>query len=451
MNKKILTLLILYLVFIFIIFSGCINEVNEPIQNQKTHTEISIDFMDNLSKEKYQDAYEFFNQDLKNALTLSQLKETWEYIINIYGDYEEIIETTKSTELNYSIILINTTFTENYLLIFKIVFDENNKIGGFWVNDFISIADYNPPDYINKQNFTEEEIIIGVEWELPATLTIPKGEGPFPGIILVHGSGPNDRDETIGPNKPFKDIAWGLATRGIVVLRYEKRTKQYSEEISDLINLTVKEEVIDDALFAVEKLKNNHYVDPNNIFIIGHSLGGMLSPRIANLNTDISGIIILAAPTRGLEDLILNQTKYIANIDGIIDKNESDQINLIEKQVLKIKELNFSEDEIILGAYKKYWEDLNQYNPVETANNLNIHILILQGGRDYQVTLYDFNYWVNTIGSKENVDYILYSSLNHLFITGIGDSIPDEYLEEGHVEKKVIDDIINWINNINLV
>jgi hypothetical protein len=269
-------------------------------------------------------------------------------------------------------------------------------------------------------------------------------------VVLVHGSGPNDRDETIGPNKIFKDIAWGLATNGIVVLRYEKRTKQYSEEMSQLTNLTVTEEVIEDALLAVEILKNNQYVDSNKIFIIGHSLGGMLAPRIANLDSDISGIVILAGPARGLEDLWINQTKYIANIDGIIDESESYQIELIEKQVQKIKQLNISENEIVLGAYKRYWEDLNQYNQVEKANNLSINILILQGERDYQVTLDDYNIWLNSIGSNNNIEYLLYTTLNHLFISGIGDSTPDEYQEVGHVDKKVIYDISNWINNLNL-
>jgi len=426
MYKKILSLLIM-VSMIITLFSGCIEDAKEPINNQKTHTEIAIAFMRNISEERYQEAYTYFNQDLKNVLSIPQLEETWEYLINIYGNFQEIIETINSTELNLSIIFINATFSENYLLIFKIVFDDNMKISGFWVNDFISIADYNPPEYVNKEKFTEKEIAIGNEWKLPATLTIPNGDGAFPGVVLVHGSGPNDRDETIGPNKPFKDIAWGLATKGIVVLRYEKRTKQYSEEMSKLTDITVNEEVIDDAFLAIESLKNNQFVDRNKIFIIGHSLGGMLAPRIASQEVEIKGIVI----------------------DGIIDVNETIQIDFIEDQVKKIKQLNISENELVLGAYKIYWEDLNKYNPIETADNLSSNILILQGERDYQVTLDDFNNWLNSIGSKENVELILYPSLNHLFLTGIGKSTPNEYLEEGHVEKKVIDDISNWIINLN--
>jgi dienelactone hydrolase len=449
MDKKIKSLIIIFLIININLFIGCIEDVNEPQINQKSHSEIAIDFMNNLSEKRYQEAYTYFNQELKNAFSLSQLKETWEYIINIYGDFEEIREVINSTESNYSVIFINITFSENYLLIFKIVYDDNNKIEGFWVNDFILIADYNPPSYINPQNFSEENITIGNNWKLPATLSIPKGNGPFPAVILIHGSGPNDRDETIGPNKPFKDIAWGLASKEIIVLRYEKRTKQYPNEMSDLTNLTVNEEVIEDALMAVEFLKNYQYVNPNKIYVIGHSLGGMLSPRIANLDDEISGIIILAGPTRGLEDLIINQTKYIASIDGKIDENESAQIDFIEEQVLKIKQLNISENELVLGVNKAYWEDLNQYNPIETANDLSINILILQGERDYQVTLVDYNNWLNSIGSKNNVDLILYPNLNHLFITGTGNSTPDEYLIEGHIDKKVIQDITNWITNSN--
>jgi esterase/lipase len=430
-------------------FIGCIDEINEPDVNKKTKTEIAIDLIYNLSEEKYDDAYSKFNQDLKNALSLSQLKETWKYILNLYGDFQEIKSTLNSTELNYSVIFLNATFSNNYLITFKIVFDEDDGINGFWITDFISISDYFPPTYVNLQNFTEEDILIGDNWKLPATMSIPKGNGPFPGVILVHGSGPNDRDETIGPNKPFKDIAWGLASQGIIVLRYEKRTYTYSEEMSILKNITVREEVIEDAILAANTMKNYQNVDENNLFVIGHSLGGMLAPRIASQNDVLKGIAILAGPARKIEDLLINQTKYIANIDGKIDENESIQIDIIQDQVKKIKDLNINENESIFGAYRPYWDDLNNYNQVETAKNLSIDIFIVQGERDYQVTLADYNIWLNSIGSNDNVELILYPQLNHLFISGTGNSTPEEYLTEGHVDNTVIEDITNWIFKLN--
>src|SRR5437868_1155092 len=77
---------------------------------------------------------------------------------------------------------------------------------------------------VNRDTFDEREVTVGKgEWELPGTLGLPKGSGPFPAVVLVQGSGPQDRDETMGVNKPFQDIAWGLASNGIAVLRYDKR------------------------------------------------------------------------------------------------------------------------------------------------------------------------------------------------------------------------------------
>ena len=447
MIKNKLSILIIISIFILSSFTGCFENTYDPNEKQKTKMEISQNFLYNLSSENYEKAYSNFNQELKNALTITQLKETWQYVTNLYGNFIEIKTFHNRTEKNFSVIIINATFSENYLLTFKIVFDEDNKIGGFWITDFVSTENYNSPSYVNTNTFVEEDIVIGDEWKLPGTLSKPITEDVFPAVVLVHGSGPNDRDETIGPNKPFKDIAWGLASNNIIVLRYDKRTKTYSEDFSSLTNYTVEEEVIDDVIYAVDFLKNDINVDKKNIFIIGHSLGGMLAPRIALQDPGIKGIIILAGPARKLEDLINNQTKYISNIDGIIDENESLQIEYTQEIVTKIKDLNFSDNELIFGAYKSYWKDLNNYNQIETANSLIIDILILQGERDYQVTLTDYNMWFNSIGSKDNVKLNLYPNLNHLFMTGVGNSTPDEYQKEGHVEEIVIEDIIQWIYN----
>ncbi len=102
---------------------------------------------------------------------------------------------------------------------------------------------YAPPDYAVAGAYTEREVTVGSgEWALPGTLTMPAGPGRFPAVVLVHGSGPNDRDETFGPNKTFKDLALGLASRGVAVLRYDKRTKVYGAKIAPLKQFTVKEE-----------------------------------------------------------------------------------------------------------------------------------------------------------------------------------------------------------------
>jgi len=284
------------------------------------------------------------------------------------------------------------------------------------------------------------------QWKLPATLTLPRGKGPFPAVVLAHGSGPQDRDETIGPNKPFKDLAWGLGSRGIAVLRYEKRTKQYPYAVlGQLKSFTVREEIIDDALAAVVLLRQNPRIDPERIFLLGHSLGGMLAPRIALQDKKLAGLILMAANTRSLPDLMLEQTRYIFSLDGQIDEREARQLSELNEQVRKVKELDIKEGEQVLGASKAYWANLLSYDPVRTAQELELPMLILQGGRDYQVTQEDFEGWRRGLAGQEGVCFKFYPDLNHLFISGVGKSTPAEYARPGHVAQKVIEDIAGWI------
>jgi len=128
-----------------------------------------------------------------------------------------------------------------------------------------------PPPYANAASFTEQDVRFGADpWILPGTLTIPRAAGPHPAVVLVHGSGPADRDETVGVLKPFRDLAWGLASMGTAVLRYEKRTRVHGARmLQDIPRLTVKEEVIDDAIAAVAFLRGVQGLDPERLFVIG--------------------------------------------------------------------------------------------------------------------------------------------------------------------------------------
>jgi cephalosporin-C deacetylase-like acetyl esterase len=443
--KKPIVLTLVALIITGTLFSGCLEEKTE--KKEATFEDIAVNLMENLSEGNYEKAYNFFNSELKNSLSLEQLQTTWEYFTSLYGEFESIIDTYKTIDSGYDIVRLNCSFSNNYILKFRFVFTENKEINGFWMDEANSVNVYSAPAYVNQKNFTEYEITFGLDdWKLPGTISMPVENGPFPAVILVHGSGPNDRDETIGPNKPFKDIAWGLASNQIAVLRYEKRTKQYSDRIINDINLTIEEEVVDDAIAAFDFLKNYDKIDSENIIILGHSLGAMITPYIAALEQSISKIILLAPPARPLVDLIYNQTIYLAELDGIIDENESLAIQEVEIAIEKIKSLNFSDNEMIFSAYKAYWEYLYNFDQVDIAESLELPILILQGKRDYQVTFEDdFYIWNNTLNDKKNVLLISYSNLNHLFMNGSGPSTNMEYLIEGHVSSEVIFDIIDWI------
>jgi hypothetical protein len=356
----------------------------------------------------------------------------------------------------YEIVLITCSF-EKALLDARVVFDKEGKIAGLNFVPPAPPAKYEPPAYADPAKFEETEVTVGSgEWALPGTLTKPKGDGPFPGLVLVHGSGPNDRDETLGPNKPFKDLAWGLATRGIAVLRYEKRNKAYQKKILADPKLeaamTVKDETIDDALLAAALLQNTKGIDPKRVFILGHSLGGFLLPRIALAAEPrkIAGFISMAGLTRPLDDTIIRQMTYLYGLAGnTLSDEDRKRLQDIKDAVAKVKALTDADKGStmkLLGAMPAYWLDLRGYDPPETAKSVKKPMLFLQGERDYQVQTVDLENWKKALGSRKDVEFHLYPKLNHLFYEGEGVLVPLEYMQKhGSVAPYVVDDIAAWI------
>jgi uncharacterized protein len=431
------------------------NTSSEKSENtlQNNLTALAKQFITYLSKEDYKNAVTNFDSIMKAQLSEEKLKETWKSLILQSGSFKKQVNTRAEKVEVYDVIYVTCEF-EKVTLDVKVVFNSSKQISGLFFipsqstnNSNTTLKDTSMPDSITEKDIN----VCSGEWILPGTLTLPKGKGHYPVVILVHGSGPNDRDETIGVNKPFKDIAWGLATHGIAVLRYEKRTKQYASKLSKDNNITVKEEAIDDVLSAISLMSNTDNIDKTNIFVLGHSLGGMLLPQIGSLNSNIKGLIFLAASSRPLEDLILEQTEYILSLDkSLSQKDKENQINQVKAQVEKIKDPKLSASTSaneLLGVPAKYWLNLREYNPLKTAEILKQPMFFLQGERDYQVTLKDFELWKTALSNKQNVAFKLYSNLNHLFIDGKGKSTPQEYSNPGQVSDNVINDISNWIKS----
>lgn len=404
-------------------------------------------FVELLAKKDFVSAFAQFDDTMKAALPQPKLEETWNTVQLQAGAFQQQGKTRIEKSGAHTIVIITSSF-KNIALDIKVVLDQTKRVSGLFFAPAANV-EYSLPAYVKSDSFREREVVVGKgNWALPGTLTIPNGSGPFPAIVLVHGSGPNDRDESIGPNKPFRDLAGGLASQGIAVLRYEKRTKAHPAKMTSIKELTVKEEVVDDALAAIDLLKKTAEVDKKKIFVLGHSLGGMLAPRIVSEDSSVAGMISLAGATRPLEDVIPDQYEYLFELDKTISPEEQKQLDEVRATRKKVKALTKEDKDskdLLFGVPASYWLDLRDYDPPKVAHGLKQPFLLLQGERDYQVTMRDFGAWKSVLGARENVTFKSFPTLNHLFIAGTGKPTPAEYDIAGHVDEAVITEIGKWI------
>ena len=411
---------------------------------------LANEFVKRLIQEDFSNAVKNFDSTMNAAFPVEKLRDIWKSLKAQVGPAQKLVGARTEKSGQYDIVFVTYQF-EKIVLDIKIVFNGTKQIAGLFFAPGQSSVEYKPPLYVKLNSFREKDVTVqSGEWVMPGTITFPLGDGPYHALVLVHGSGPNDRDESIGPNKVFRDLAWGLASQGIAVLRYEKRTKVHATKLISIKDeLTVKEETIDDALAAVSLLRKTAGIDTTEIFVLGHSLGGMLIPRIGIGDETIRGFIIMAGASRPVEDVILEQMSYIFSVDGTITEQEKAQLAQMKEQVARLKDPALSvttpAKDLPFGVSPKYWLDLRGYKPSEMAKNLKQSILIVQGERDYQVTMEDFKGWKNSLSSRENIEFKTYPKLNHLFIEGEGKSTPDEYQKVGHVAETVVSDIATWV------
>lgn len=394
--------------------------------------------------------YNQFDEAIKKSFSLDMLKQAYSQTEFRYGKFLEMQETEAFDARGYHITSTEVKH-QNGSYIIEITYGSNGLIQGFYFKPpkVVESKSVKVAPYVDTTKISSLDIEFGSKFKLKGKLTLPKQGNNFPVLILVHGSGPNDMDETIGPNKPFKDLAEGLATQGIAVLRYNKRTYQYAKQIAEEeANLTLIEEVVDDVVEAYKFLEKEQIINKSKIFVLGHSLGGYAIPLIAQKLPNAFGYIILAGSNQPLEDKIVDQYQYISKLENNQGITE-EILNQIKKLRDKIKQKKFNEntpkDSLLLGVSPKYWQFLLDYKPLDLIKNVKKPFLVLQGARDYQVTIDEYNNWKQALSKNSKAKFVLYDDLNHLFMTGKGMATPDEYLKQGFVDEKVIKDISNWI------
>jgi len=392
---------------------------------------------------------EIFSEQMRAALQGFNLEQLWQQLESQLGPFEAFTRFVHQPGERFYIILAVTKFRDAEIAL-RLVFDDTGRIAGLQVAEAPPLSYTPPPPYANISAFTETKIQIPCgDITLPAKLTMPHAPGKVPVVILVHGSGPHDMDQTIGTNKPFRDLAWGLATKGIAVIRYEKRTRHNPASL-DLRTITPWEETGADAVMAVKFAANLPGIDPSRIFVLGHSLGGMMAPKIAERAEILAGIIILGGNSGKLYDLVVRQLSHLAPIQdpenrhGMRELTENARIKA-QNIALGLIEADTPQEETLLNLPASYWLYVKEYDQVATAARLQIPILILQGERDYQVDMQEFEGWKTGLAHRNNVRFILFPKLNHLFFAGEGVSCPAEYNTPNNIDAQVVKEIAAWI------
>jgi dienelactone hydrolase len=412
----------------------------------------------NLAARQFDKVEGQFDGQMKAALPSAKLPEVWDSLLAQTGPFKRIAEVKVMQQQGLHAAFVTCEF-EGAMLDAKVFMDSQGQVKGLFFEPagtsaqaVTAASEWQAPSYAKPDTFRERDTnIISGRWQLPGVLTLPNVKSMVPAVVLVQGSGPLDQDETIGPSKPFKDLAWGLATQHIAVLRYVKRTKQYGADSKGDTPFTVKDEVTDDALAAVALLAKMPEVNKKQIYVLGHSLGGMLAPRIASEDPQVAGVIIMAGNARPLEQLVIDQIKYIASLTSSPTPENQKQIERAEAIGAQVESANLKASDTVdfFGSPipGSYFLDLRGYDPAKVAAGLKKPVLVLQGGRDYQVTSADFDMWKKELANDPHATFKFYPSYTHLFNPGAGSGppSPQDYAAPGHVAEDVVNDISQWI------
>lgn len=410
---------------------------------------LAIQLLDHLDAGEYVQAEAMFNTQMAQAVPADKLKVVWQSLPTQAGKADGRGIPVVGTQDGATLVQI-PLHHKKVELVAKIAVNVDGKIAGFLIQPAPKII--LAPAVDENADFDERDLGVGEGARaLPGTLAMPKNTGQasgklIPAIVLVHGSGPHDRDEAIGPNKPFLDIARGLAAQGIAVLRYEKRSKAHPQYFASGV-YGVDDETTNDAVLAVDVLRKIEGIDPKRVFVLGHSQGGMMAPRIAAISGHVAGLVLMAAPARSLLDIVIEQNRRLAVLDdGKTSDAERDAINTLIQQVAMTRDAATDPTtKTVMGLPAGYWRSIDAVDPVAEAKSVALPMLVLQGARDIQVVDADWQLWRGGFHDNAKVEFELYEKLNHLGIAGEGEDNLAEYANPGHVDTQLIDDVATWV------
>ena len=351
--------------------------------------------------------------------------------------------------LSVSLQLTPRQFPENSVSYVRVTFLRDGRVN--WIGldqaptELGPLQEFPAPTYADEDAFEETEVVVGqAPWELGGTLTVPRGHGPFPAVVLVHGSGFADRDATAGATKGFRDLAWGLASRGVATLRYDKRTLTHALTFARQPDFTIDDELVDDALAAVELVRQTPRIDPARIYVLGVSLGGVAAPRIAQRNPAIAGLIFYSVPSGMSWKDFAEQAQRRVEADGVVSASDERRLDIAQTRVAAMEALAEGSSAPHMSVRPSHFLDRAGYRPEAVARDLPIPLLILHSINDEFLSGEEIIGWVASLRRRDDVVFRLYREHTHTLLDRRKRSGPD-LRPEVHVGSAVINDITSWV------
>lgn len=402
------------------------------------------------SGEQDEALYALFSEEMSSQLSLEQFSSVVPQLTAMGGKLVSTSEISAMDMGQGQTLFAQQIELENQVLMMQLALDGEGHIAGLGL---VPVTVQATPAPLSAG---EAEVSVGADKPLPGILCLPEGDS-FPAVVMVHGSGPNNRDESIGNTALFRDLAEALYDAGIASLRYDKRTYVYGSQMTaeEVSALTVEEETIQDAIAAARLLRETPGV--TGVYLVGHSMGAMLGPRIAEEADGLfDGMILLSGSPNTLLDIVIDQNQ--AAVDGIEDGElkaaQQEQLNMLIAQAEEV--LGLSDEEIkqqtIFGTSAWYFAEMMRHDAASILRSLALPTLIINGGSDFQVVPENgYLAWQNAVGDLPFVTLSHYEGLNHVLMVYTGDPAQQgtvmEYNTPAHLDEGVASEITGWISN----
>ncbi len=443
MKKIVSILIVLFLVGSLV---GCQQSLSESESKQITDAYI-LDFTENDFEAMITD-FEM-TALVEQSVTAELFDQVWnQQLLITCGEFIQVDTETAS---------IGQSASGGYQATYELEFKYKNAfilvgVDGQGAIESFLLAGYESKMYKElPASVKTEEVEFGEDvYKVSGTVFYKEGAVNGPCAIIIGGSGPNDRFGSLGGNQPYFDLAAGLADKGITVLIYDKRTYAYQSELAS-DEVTIYTEVIDDSVYAYDFMSSYSTVDSEKIYYIGHSLGGYVLPMIDQaIGEKAAGYVFMAAPSTPLEDLMLYQINYLAELDGTITEAEQTNIDLSDTMTENVHALTEENQHqyassSLYNVPAVYWLSLKNYDPIGDVANIDVPMLFLNGDRDYQVPLSETEPYKQALKDRSDVQFVVFNGLNHLFLKGEGVPNPTEYYNVSDIADDVITTIADFI------